>query len=624
MGLQDHVPVFEYPEGGMDVNAARSLMSIMLKASWLPPDQLQHFVHPDIMQRLLMEAGKLLKKEPTVIDVEVGPGKPLRNDGSTRVVVVGDTHGQYQDFCHMIELAGEPSEELVYVFNGDFIDRGAWGVELLACLAAWKLALPHHVVLLRGNHESSYCSGIYGFLGELTAKYPHHTQRIYGECRRLFAALPLAALVAGRTLVLHGGLFRKPPESLRTNKKGKRKKGRQEPWMPDPLYNELGTLEDLRQSRKGGQDPDGVGTSVVASDVLWSDPTPSEGFMGNNARGIGMLYGPDYTERFLAENGLGLILRSHEGPDARMNRDDGMEMMQDGYTVDHEGKTGRLVTVFSAPDYPQFQVDEERTHNRAAVALLKGPHWHEPSFMQFSAVPRPQAEPYYKLDEPDSDEDVDVEQFEPSEAGGSMHGDGGPDGPPEGDEEEGEEEEGGRDDDPDWNPDGGGDGPPGGPNEGGVGPSRAPNGGGAGPSGAADEEAMAAAEVAEMVGDVIVGPGGAQVRVTSVDPGRSPPLKRQECAAEEATQTGAAGEGRETSAAININTAMRGSEDAGEAIGTAPSDSSPMQQATGQLFNMGLSPTQDKRRRSAERWSDRKSLERTNGRAHPAEGRAAM
>ena len=51
------------------------------------------------------------------------------------------------------------------------MDRGAWGVELLAVLAAWKLALPSSVLLLRGNHESTTCTKMYGFHAELQAKY---------------------------------------------------------------------------------------------------------------------------------------------------------------------------------------------------------------------------------------------------------------------------------------------------------------------------------------------------------------------------------------------------------------------------------------------------------------------
>jgi hypothetical protein len=48
------------------------------------------------------------------------------------------------------DLYGQPSAERVFIFNGDYVDRGAWGVETLLLLAAWKWALPHNVFLLRG------------------------------------------------------------------------------------------------------------------------------------------------------------------------------------------------------------------------------------------------------------------------------------------------------------------------------------------------------------------------------------------------------------------------------------------------------------------------------------------
>ena len=57
---------------------------------------------------------------------------------------------------------------------------------------------------------------------------------------------------------------------------------------------------------------------------------------------------------FLAANNLRLIIRSHEGPDARFDRTDLPDMSQ-GFAIDHVTAAGRLITVFSAPDYPQFQ-----------------------------------------------------------------------------------------------------------------------------------------------------------------------------------------------------------------------------------------------------------------------------
>ena len=59
----------------------------------------------------------------------------------------------------------------VGVHAGDFVDRGAWGLEVLIVLSAMKLAAPQHVSLLRGNHESSTCTQLYGFRTELIRKY---------------------------------------------------------------------------------------------------------------------------------------------------------------------------------------------------------------------------------------------------------------------------------------------------------------------------------------------------------------------------------------------------------------------------------------------------------------------
>lgn len=58
----------------------------------------------------------------------------------------------------------------------------------------------------------------------------------------------------------------------------------------------LGSLEDLRRATKGGMDPNGLGASRLASDVLWSDPVGERGFQPNVARGVGMCFGPDVTE----------------------------------------------------------------------------------------------------------------------------------------------------------------------------------------------------------------------------------------------------------------------------------------------------------------------------------------
>ena len=47
---------------------------------------------------------------------------------------------------------------------------------------------------------------------------------------------------------------------------------------------------------KGGADPDGTGSSAVAADILWSDPGAEAGLATNDARGVGLVFGPDITQ----------------------------------------------------------------------------------------------------------------------------------------------------------------------------------------------------------------------------------------------------------------------------------------------------------------------------------------
>lgn len=77
--------------------------------------------------------------------------------------------------------------------------------------------------------------------------------------------------------------------------------------------------------------------NLVACDVLWSDPVNDPGIRANEARGCGTVFGPDVTAEFLASNGLQLIIRSHEGPDARDRRLEGDKMpsVDSGYAEDH-------------------------------------------------------------------------------------------------------------------------------------------------------------------------------------------------------------------------------------------------------------------------------------------------
>ncbi|KAL9461916.1 hypothetical protein AB3S75_004837 [Citrus x aurantiifolia] len=301
----------------------------------------------------------------------------------SRVVVVGDVHGQLHDVLFLLRDAGFPSKNCFFVFNGDYVDRGAWGLETFLLLLAWKVFLPHRVYLLRGNHESKYCTSVYGFEKEVMAKYGDKGKHAYRKCLGCFEGLPLASLIGKHVFTAHGGLFRSVSHAPSKKPKGKKK-------------NKLSS-------------------NLIPGDLLWSDPSMKLGLSENTERGIGLLWGPDSTEEFLKKFSLKLIIRSHEGPDARQKRPD-LAGMDNGYTIDHDVESGMCITLFSAPDYPQFQATEERFRNKGAYIVLKPPKFDIPDFNVFEAVtPRPDVNPFYDFKNAiDSDEELEMASMGPS------------------------------------------------------------------------------------------------------------------------------------------------------------------------------------------------------------------
>lgn len=83
-------------------------------------------------------SGKLLPKR-YVWQIVLGCRDVLLNHGALvdakipegeKVDVIGDTHGQFFDVLHLLELCGPPSEKHSLVVNGDFVDRGSWSTEV--------------------------------------------------------------------------------------------------------------------------------------------------------------------------------------------------------------------------------------------------------------------------------------------------------------------------------------------------------------------------------------------------------------------------------------------------------------------------------------------------------------
>lgn len=62
--------------------------------------------------------------------------------GLPSVIIVGDLHGSFKDLDHIIDKFGIPGKRYMFVFNGDFVDRGPKQCEVLLTLLYSFLLFP--------------------------------------------------------------------------------------------------------------------------------------------------------------------------------------------------------------------------------------------------------------------------------------------------------------------------------------------------------------------------------------------------------------------------------------------------------------------------------------------------
>ncbi|XP_074333970.1 serine/threonine-protein phosphatase PP1-like isoform X2 [Apium graveolens] len=210
----------------------------------------------------------------------------------------GDIHGQYQDLLRLFEYGGSPPATS-YLFLGDYVDRGKKSLETICLLLAYKIKYPDRVYLLRGNHEDAKINRIYGFYDECKRRFNVRLWKIFTDC---FNCLPIAALIDGKILCMHGGL--------------------------SPELENLNQIDEIER-------PTEIPEYGLLCDLLWSDPDPSIEGWADSDRGVSSTFGSDVVADFLEKKGLDLICRGHQ-------------VVEDGYEFFAKR---RLVTIFSAPNY---------------------------------------------------------------------------------------------------------------------------------------------------------------------------------------------------------------------------------------------------------------------------------
>ncbi|XP_066995119.1 serine/threonine-protein phosphatase 5 [Anabrus simplex] len=283
-------------------------------------------LHRKYAYQILLQVKQMFMTLPSLVEISV--------PDDSKFTVCGDIHGQFYDLMNIFELNGLPSPTNPYLFNGDFVDRGSFSVECIFVLFGFKLLYPNHFYMARGNHESESMNKMYGFDGEVKAKYTPKMSELFTE---VYNWLPLAHLINKKVLAMHGGLFSR-----------------------DDV-----TLDDIKKIDRNRQPPE----EGLMCELLWSDPQPQPGRSASK-RGVGVQFGPDVTKNFLELNGLDYIIRSHE-------------VKSEGYEVAHDG---RCITVFSAPNYC------DTMGNKGAFITLRGSDM-VPQFTTYRAVSHPNVKP---------------------------------------------------------------------------------------------------------------------------------------------------------------------------------------------------------------------------------------
>lgn len=222
----------------------------------------------------VLEVARIFKREPSLIEL----------DSVEKVLIVGDTHGDYQISKRLIDRFLK-EKDLLIVILGDYVDRGPQQVENVNFLFLKKKEHPEKIVLLRGNHEWRDMNVNYGFL-QLVQSTFDQGKDIYNKYEDVFSQLPIALRIGSpNILALHGGI------------------------PLDPKGSRVITLDEIKQIPKGIKE---FYKNDILDQIQWNDPKENMKEFTPSFRGIGYYFGSDVFREFRTLNEFNMCVRSHE------------------------------------------------------------------------------------------------------------------------------------------------------------------------------------------------------------------------------------------------------------------------------------------------------------------------
>lgn len=270
------------------------------------------FPSDETIMAIIETAQKIFSEESSLLELE------------GNFTIVGDIHGNIDDLLRIFERRGYPPSTN-YLFLGDYVDRGTHSPEVIILLFCLKILYPKSLYMIRGNHECESITSVYGFKRDCIRRFGSNINyssyysvsgsgyKIYREFMNCFKYLSFAAVVNNSYFCVHGGI--------------------------SPYLKTLDDITDLDKPKVSAE-------SVLASDIVWSDPLESCDDFQPSDRGTGNFFNDTVLNSFLKNNNLKKLIRSHESC---------MEGVD--YPLDN------CITVFSNTDYCGM-------NNKAAVIVI--------------------------------------------------------------------------------------------------------------------------------------------------------------------------------------------------------------------------------------------------------------
>lgn len=287
------------------------------KTSW---ERIDRQTLAEDIKVICSQAEQVFKREARIVGV------------TSPCVVLGDIHGNLNDLRTYERILWPSAPTCVagsYLFLGDYVDRGDFGLECICYLLSMKILAPKTFYLLRGNHELRSIQQAFTFFREVCEKFRNQQLGVdvWETLNKTFDLMPVAATIDDQIFCSHGGI---PTSVLRI----------------DELYNIPTPLTDPENQ------------SAAAWEILWNDPVSSaeyaeyadllrkqpggqqavtnmQGYLPNTKRGTAFFFSEEAVKRFLKLNSMSFIIRAHE-------------CVPPGYALHCNGK---VITIFSSSHY---------------------------------------------------------------------------------------------------------------------------------------------------------------------------------------------------------------------------------------------------------------------------------